>query len=78
MLKRRLETLKKDTKKEIFGIKEMANQKMSALNRKYQDKLAEQEKEIEQYKEELLLIGVRQQQSKSKSKPKSKNKKTRK
>lgn len=75
MLKRRLETLKKDTKKEIFGIKEMANQKMSALNRKYQDKLAEQEREIEEYKEELLSLGRRGKKAKSKTNANKKGRK---
>lgn len=75
MLKRRMETLKKDTKKEIFGIKEMANQKMSALNRKYQDKLAEQEREIEEYKEELLSLGRRGKKAKFKTNANKKGRK---
>jgi hypothetical protein len=47
---------KKEVKDEVAAVKEKANDKLNALNRSFQDRLADQEKEIEKLSQQLLYI----------------------
>lgn len=47
---------KKEVKNEVAAVKEKANDKLNALNRSFQDRLADQEKEIEKLSQQLLHI----------------------